>query len=1051
MKVIPAEIGQEIRQIVGADRYRDDRRERRVYSSDIGVMPSLIQPFVKAGIAGGVARPANESELAQLLQLAWREHLAVVPRAGATSGYGGVLPRRGALVIDLNSLDQLLHVDLDALTVRCQAGAIWEKLDRQLAQHGLELAMHPSSYPSSSVAGWLAQGGNGFGSYEFGSFKDIVVAARVLGIDGIAQEFQGAELLDKIADAEGTTGIITEVTFRVRRREAAALRLVALPTAAALGQALLAIQAAKLPLWSLTFLNPAAIALKNYLPPAHHAHDYQLAEMAAEQQAAAALPREYLVMIVFPERRSPEVDAPLNEIIQEAGGHLLPAKAAEREWAGHTAPMRLKRLGPSIVPTEVMVPLASLADVLATIDQRVHQPFILEGMLAANGQVTLLGFIPHDERSLKFNLAFALALTVIRIAREHGGSAYSTGLYFRREAASILGAERLERLRNYKQQVDPFRLLNPGKVFPQPGGGRLLDTLMATASAMEPLIRPLANAAKVDLPNEEGSANSERQRIAAMAPQHGIPAETAYMAVACARCGYCVPTCEQFTAQGWESQSPRGKYAFLRAMMKGREKWDRKSIDTFLLCTTCERCDFRCQLQLPVEHSGMALRGVLINEEQRGTFPPFEMMAASLRGEGNIWAGKRAHRADWLPAEVRDRLSHGSDADVLYFAGCTASYVETDIAEATLRLLLDSGQKVAYLGDDEICCGMPMKMAGKWDLFSQIYEENTTAARQSGAKTIVTSCPACALVWKELYAEEAAHRQEPYEFQVLHYSQIIGPALAAGRIVLKTNPLADQIVCFHDSCHLGRAQGIYEEPRQMLAAIPGMHLVEMEHNREEGLCCGSVLTLVGDIEKAPILGKERLQEALDVQAQTVVALCPCCQVQLRDSVAKNQLNLTIDDLARVVAVAAGYDIPTTAAKTSYMWGMFDIFIRLMAPQQMAAFMQRIFPQMLAAMPLKMGPMMRGMAKLPFGPAMMRWMMPLMFPMMAPGILNKVMPDLIAEIEDYVGAMPPDMAALLPDLLPKTMNALMPTYIPQLVPHMVPSFIGFLRGEQPQAA
>ncbi|MCL1890471.1 MAG: FAD-binding oxidoreductase [Coriobacteriia bacterium] len=1043
MAAINSTVGEKIKATVGPHLYRDDQRERKAYSLDIGVMPPLVKPFIKAGVAGGVARPQNEEQLQELLKVALDERLAIVPRAGATSGYGGVLPRSGALIIDMNNFNQLLAVDKDKLLVRCGAGMIWEELDRQLAPHDLEIALHPSSYPSSTVGGWLAQGGSGFGSYEYGSFKENVVAARVVLPNDPAQEYTGEELAEKIADAEGTTGIITEVTFKVRKREAQTVRLLAFQNEHTLSAALENIFDIALPLWSLTFLNPAAVDLKSYLPP-RHAHDYQQEAIAAEHAATKDLPsQQYLVLIAFPTARTTYIDERLTKITQDAGGTILSSELAEAEWAEHTAPMRLKRVGPSIIPTEVIVPLSELAPVLAKIDKRIKQNFILEGMLSSSGNVTLLGFIPHDERKFTFNMAFALALSVIKIAKEHGGTAYSTGLYFRREAPAVLGKQRIARLKEHKEHIDPHALLNPGKVYAHKGGGAL-DFIMGAATALEPLIRPFANAAKIKLPATGDSAEIERERIKKSGTRKGIPADVAYMSYACARCGYCVPTCEQYLGRGWETHSPRGKYAFLREVLAGRESWNQKAVETFLMCTTCERCDFRCQLQLPVEHSGMALRGALINEKGFGTFPPFEMMAASLRGEGDIWAGKRKHRADWLPADVAERLTESAEADVLYFAGCTASYVETDIAEATIRLLLDSGLKVAYLGTKESCCGIPMKMAGKWDLFSEIYAANVETVKKTGARSIVTSCPACALVWKELYAQEAQKRNEPYEFEVKHYSEIVGPALANGRMKLTRNPFEGKRVTFHDSCHAGRAQGIYDEPRQMLAAIPGIDLVEMEHNREEGLCCGSVLTLVGEINTAPKLGKMRLDEACDIEANTVVAMCPCCQVQLRDSADKNALPVTIDDLARVVAVAAGYDIPTSQAHTSYMWGLFDVFIRLMAPEEMAKLMQGVFPDMLDAMPLKMGPMMRGMANMPGGPALMSKMMPVMFPKMAPGILGKVMPRLVDEVKNYVGEMPPDMDELMPNLLPKTMEALLPSYLPQLIPHLVPQFISYLR-------
>ncbi len=495
----------------------------------------------------------------------------------------------------------------------------------------------------------------------------------------------------------------------------------------------------------------------------------------------------------------------------------------------------------------------------------------------------------------------------------------------------------------------------------------------------EPIVRPIANAAKP--PSSPGDLSRD---------VNGIPGDVGLMAYACARCGYCVPTCEQYSGRGWESQSPRGKYAYIREVMEGREKWDRKAIDTILVCTTCEVCNTRCQLQLPIEHNWMEMRGKLIHEEKRGTFPPFEMMAASLRGEKDIWAGKAEHRADWIPEDIKPLIK--DEGPIMYFAGCTASFVEKDIAEATARLLTDAGYELSYMGEEEACCGIPMKVSGKWDLFEEIYVHNTTEARKRGAKTIVTSCPACSLVWKELYANLAAERGDEYEFEVKHYSELIAPALADGRLELK-NPIEGRVT-FHDSCHAGRAQGIYEPPRDMLKAIPGVDYVEMEHNREEGLCCGSVLTLVGEIEVAPVLGGHRLQEAVDAGAETVVALCPCCQVQLRDSNIKNELGLKIDDLARVVAEAAGYDIPETTEYSMYMWGFFDKFIILMEPANMAQLMTRIFPQMMDNMPAGMKPMMMGMKHVPGGLSMMEKMMPAMFPMMAPAILDKVMPDMV---------------------------------------------------------
>ena len=1029
--VISDQLESQLKGIVGEDRVRSDRRERKAYSFDIGVMPPMIKPLVPAGIAGGVVRPETEEQLCELMRFAEKERVCLVPRAGASSGYGGTLPGKGALVVALNSFNRVLEVDAKNLTVRAQAGAIWEEVDHAIMKQGLELRMHPSSYPSSTVGGWLAQGGSGFGSYEYGTFKENVISARVVTADGKVKLFSGQELQELVADAEGITGIITEVTFKVRPLEDQEVVLVSFPDAKSISSAMRELLKQHIPLWSLTFFNPEAVGLKKKLP-LRRCHEFEKEGLLEAQGYMNALPDAYLLQAVWPKSRSESIDDALAKIVAENSGTFLPEEIARFEWEHHTAPMRLKRLGPSIIPTEVIMPVESLAAGLTDIEEKIHQTFILEGMLSADGSVVLLGYIPHDERSFGFNPAFALSLSVIRIAQAYGGSAYSTGLYFRSQARDVFGATRLEKLKAYKEKTDPHQLLNPGKVFKSAGQkGSLFDGLMRVASRLEPIIRPIANLFKK--PQDPGIGGADKR---------GIPADVAFMATACSRCGYCVHTCEQYSGRGWESQSPRGKYAFIREVVAGHERWDRKAVDSMLLCTTCERCDLRCQLQLPVEHNWMQMRGKLIDEQKLGTFPPFEMMAASLRGEGDIWAGKREHRADWLPDDVKPRLK--DKAELLYFTGCTASYVETDIAEATIRLLLDSGRDVAYLGNEENCCAMPMRMSGKWDVFTEVFLKNYELVKSRGAKTVVTSCPACALVWNEVYAQEAARLGMDYDIKAVHYSEIIAPALAEGKIELVRDPFEGATVTFHDSCHAGRAQGIYDPPREMLKAIPNVSYREMEHCREEGICCGSVLTLVGEIGVAPVLGKQRLDEACDIQAETVVAACPCCQVQLRDSAEKNSMPLVIDDLARVTAVAAGYDIPTSQQHTSYMWGLFDTFIRLMDPRAMADFMEALFPQMTDAMPLHMGALMRPLAKMPFGPSLMGWMMPRMFPVMAPGIMAKVMDPMLVEVGKVMGELPPDMEALMPQLLPQTMDAIMSSYMPQLVPYIAPKFIAYLR-------
>jgi len=182
-----------------------DRRERKLYGHDTAEIPSLIKPIVGAMVPEAVVLPVSEEELVALVRWALENRVALTPRGRATSGYGGVLPVQGGLVVDFFHLGKILAIDSKALTARVQPGLCWEKLDRELAEQHLTLRLYPSSYPASTVGGWLAQGGAGFGSYESGWFRDNVVSARGVLADGTLREFTGSDL-DLVSEAEGTTG-----------------------------------------------------------------------------------------------------------------------------------------------------------------------------------------------------------------------------------------------------------------------------------------------------------------------------------------------------------------------------------------------------------------------------------------------------------------------------------------------------------------------------------------------------------------------------------------------------------------------------------------------------------------------------------------------------------------------------------------------------------------------------------------------------------------------------------------------------------------------------
>ena len=157
-----------------------DKRERHYYNHDIGALPPLVKKVIGNTDPAAVVKIRTEEDAVKLLKFANRHKIPVVPRAGASSGYGGVIPTKGGIVADVTLLNKIISIDPEGQKAVVQSGIIWEKLERKLKENGLSVRTIPSSAPSSTVGGWLAQSGAGYGSYEFGWGYESMEKARVV-------------------------------------------------------------------------------------------------------------------------------------------------------------------------------------------------------------------------------------------------------------------------------------------------------------------------------------------------------------------------------------------------------------------------------------------------------------------------------------------------------------------------------------------------------------------------------------------------------------------------------------------------------------------------------------------------------------------------------------------------------------------------------------------------------------------------------------------------------------------------------------------------------
>jgi hypothetical protein len=302
------------------------------------------------------------------------------------------------------------------------------------------------------------------------------------------------------------------------------------------------------------------------------------------------------------------------------------------------------------------------------------------------------------------------------------------------------------------------------------------------------------------------------------------------------------------------------------------------------------------------------------------------------------------------------------------------------------------------------------------------------------------------MMWRHVYPAWAKKLGVEFGITTKHYSEVVSEKIRSGEFTFPAKQGPSEVVTWHDSCHMGRVSGVYEPPRDLIRAVPNTTLVEMSHNRERGRCCGSVLTLIKDPLVAHEVGKIRLDEAVEAGVKKVLALCPCCEFQLRVSADKKNMPLEVVDLARYAASALGYTFPDPNPEVKKQWAVFEAMIALMTPQGFAGLMATMWPEMVAAMPFGMGGMMRFFGKIPGVLLLMKPLFPFLFPRLLPLMMPKLMPAILERVAKMV-PMPGYMLEQMPEMMPKVMGNLMPHMVRDVVPLVSQPLIDHLRGKE----
>jgi len=313
------------------------------------------------------------------------------------------------------------------------------------------------------------------------------------------------------------------------------------------------------------------------------------------------------------------------------------------------------------------------------------------------------------------------------------------------------------------------------------------------------------------------------------------------------------------------------------------------------LCSTCNMCVSRCPRGVGITDIIRAARTIMLEYQYRMAPSSLRSAMGSLGSVGNPWGEEREKRADWVRDLDVDIFTR--DNELLYFPCCVPAYDPElgSIARATAKILKKTRANFGILGVKESCCGESVHKTGNDSLFDSLAKGNIDVFNDSGVKEIVVSSPHCYTTFKDEYPQLGGN------FRVIHFTQYAAKLIKEGK--LKFTKELNKKVVYHDPCYLGRHNGIYDEPREVLQSIPGLELMDEIDSRENSLCCGGGGGRIWmETRKGERFSDILVEQAIEQGADILATACPYCILNFRDSVltANKGDDLEIKDISEIV-------------------------------------------------------------------------------------------------------------------------------------------------------
>jgi len=300
--------------------------------------------------------------------------------------------------------------------------------------------------------------------------------------------------------------------------------------------------------------------------------------------------------------------------------------------------------------------------------------------------------------------------------------------------------------------------------------------------------------------------------------------------------------------------------------------------DELWACTTCHACIEVCPVDIEHVERIVDFRRNLVMEQAK--FPSeVRSVFRNLEIYGDTHGKGPSFRIDWAAGLPVKKAKEDSNSEVLYWAGCEGSFHDRnkEVSRVIVKMIQEAGVSVGILGKDEVCCGDPARRVGNEYLFRELALRNIEILNRYGARKIITYCPHCYHTLKNEYPQFGGH------FDVVHYSVYINELLRQERLKVKRS--LEGRVTFHDPCYLGRVNGIYDAPREILQRIPALESKEMNLSKEKSFCCGAG---GGRMWMHEHLGERinniRTKDVVDAGVDWVATSCPYCLTMIEDGI-----------------------------------------------------------------------------------------------------------------------------------------------------------------------